>query len=568
VIIDSLLVALGFRVDKKGIEEFEKKAFDVKKAMTGIAEAVAVAGIGEWIGHAVERLSDVQKLSEVLQLPAKSIAALNKVAAENEVPLEGMQSTMETLSRTAGQAALGIGRGAMIFQKLGLHAKDAHGNVKGFNELLGDVADKLQGKSRTEQLGIAGRLGIDEHLLNILGQGRQKIEELTAAAEKANPLGNADYENALKTEKLFAKTKASVTAVSNQIAVKLLPVIDQALTAITAWFGEARNSDAFATFIKMVVSLAMEIGHVVGAVTSVVAAFAKWGPGAAAMKVAIATIIGLKLANWLKGVASAGLDAAKALVKTAGSVEGLKKALMSGLILFLALAIEDLWQFYNGGLSVTGMLVNKWAPALTLIKIGIAALSALWIASMVPVGVATAVGFLPLYLGIIAIGALILALYELKKHWVEVMDFISDKLNPIIDKVNAVADAFGLKGIEHIKSGSQTQADDQKKLIDDPNLQWGVVHPNMKKGEHVYDEGRGASQGTRRLPSGRMVTVFAGGMHTGAPPHVTEGSKHSTQIHNTTVTVQKVEIKTNSPEQMGKEFNRQVTRNAQSRTVL
>lgn len=569
MIIDSLLVRLGFKVDKKGVEEFEKKAFDVKKAMTGIAEAVAVAGIGKWIGDAVSRLADVQKFAEVVQLPAKAIAALNKVAAENEVPIEGMTSTIETLSRTAGQAALGIGRGAMIFQKLGLHAKDSAGHVKGFNELLGDVADKLQGKSRTEQLGIAGRLGIDEHLLNILGQGRQKIEELTAAAEKANPLSNRDYENALKTEKLFVKTKASITAVSNQIAVKLLPVIDQALTAITAWFGQARNSEAFASLVKMVVSLATDLGHVVGAVTGVIGAFAKWGPGAALMKTTIGAIIAFKLAGWLKGVAEAGLSAAKAVFKMATEVGGLKKILMSGLILFLALAIEDLWQFYNGGLSVTGMLVNKWAPALYLIKFGIVALGAAWVASMIPVGIASAIGFAPLYLAIVAIGAVILAVLELKKHWVDVMDVISEKLNPIIDKVNAVADALGFKGIEHIKSGSQSQADDQKKLIDDPNLQWGVVHPNMKKGEHVFDEGRGASQGTRKLASGRVATIFSGGMHAGAPSHVTGGgAKHTTHIQNTNVNVQKVEIKTDNPEQMGKEFHRQVTRNAQSRTVL
>jgi hypothetical protein len=311
----------------------------------------------------------------------------------------------------------------------------------------------------------------------------------------------------------------------------------------------------------MVVSFATDLGVVVGFLTTVIGKFAAWGPGAAILKTALGLLIALKMGSWLAGIAKAAVEAGAALWKTAAGAGGLQKVLSTGLLALLALAIEDLWQFYNGGLSVTGMLVNKWAPALTLIKVAIGALSALWVTSMVPVGVASAIGFLPLYLAVAAIGLLIYELYQLKTHWAVVMDYIAEKINPIIDKVNAVSKALGFGDIiDHVKGGSQSNADDQaKKVAEVPAGQWQKVEPvRGKPGILSY----GPEAPAR--PSPHIV------------PHIINGGSHATtHVTTTSLTIHKLEVKANNPEELGHALDdhankghRNVIRVLKSRTAL
>ena len=71
--------------------------------------------------------------------------------------------------------------------------------------------------------------------------------------------------------------------------------------------------------------------------------------------------------------------------------------------------IEDLWTFYRGGESVTGLLVKKWAPAIDAVKVAL-------------LGLGTALVFLatgsgPVAVFALAIGGIILGAQAIKDAW-------------------------------------------------------------------------------------------------------------------------------------------------------
>ncbi len=67
---------------------------------------------------------------------------LGYAARLNGSSVEASTRSIESLSQKIGEAANGVGRGAMLFQKLGLQARQADGSVKSVGDMLGDVQEK------------------------------------------------------------------------------------------------------------------------------------------------------------------------------------------------------------------------------------------------------------------------------------------------------------------------------------------------------------------------------------------------------------------------------------------
>jgi len=392
--LDELWVALGFKIDAKNLEKFEGLAEKAKSTMLGLGAAIAGAatGIGLMVEKAAGDMGDVQNFAEQMGISAREVAALGKVAAENDSSLEAMKGSLRSLTVMTGQAASGVGRGAMFFKKYHIAAKNADGSTKDLNEVLGDVIDKMAGMDRVKRIALGQRLGFDDATIYLMGQGRKNFEKLRLAALKSNPLTNEDYELADKTDKLFEKAASSVGLLNKRIAVALMPTVNKVLEKFIAWTKEDGNvrrlTDALQTVVNVLEILWKNLDKVA---------------------MVIGVMMTYKLGAGLIAWAASAMATAKSLGTLAAAGSALRTLLTGGLIAAIFLVGEDLWTFYEGGESVTGLLVNKWPFAINLVKLSLVALGGAL--------VALASGSGPLGLLAIGIGGIVLAAKELYDNW-------------------------------------------------------------------------------------------------------------------------------------------------------
>lgn len=367
MILDSLFVKLGFQVDTSKLQEFKQQAEELRGAVgkfAGIFTGVA-AGIGLFVQHVAEGMAEVQEFAELNEMSAKSVAALGKIATENGSSLQDMEDSLQGLNRVIGEASLGIGRGAMTFQKLGLSAKDANGHVKTADNMLGEIADRMQGMSRAQQIALAEKLGINPKLVKLLKDGGENLANLREEAELMSPFSDKDYELALQIDKLFIKAKASLGVFSKQIAVVLMPTVRDLLKGYLDWFKSVRKatSGEHGKALQAFTAIVRRVYYWITQTAGKLADMVKWlvstkvfAYGAAA---ALALFAGLKTYDAILVIIK-GLRGMVAGLMAVNASAMLIPALIGLAVLAVAALVDDFIAFKNGGESVIGDLVKQF----------------------------------------------------------------------------------------------------------------------------------------------------------------------------------------------------------------
>lgn len=374
-IIESFFVALGFQVDTQGLEDMKKKTDELRDSAmrVGAVFTGAAAGIGLLVQGVAASMGELYSFAELNEVSARSVAALGKIAQENDGSLEGMKSTIQSLNKTIGEASLGIGRGAMTFEKLNLAAKRADGSVKSVDDILAEVADKMQGLSRQEQIAMAEKLGIDPQFVKVLEKGSANLAKLREEAEMMNPFTEEDYKLADEVDKLFIKAKNTLGVFTKMLGVSLLPTVKEVLKNYLEWFKASRKatSDVFVRALKLI---AGAIGTVWDWVVRLVTG----------MKAAYDWIIQFKLVTYLAAAALTAFVAVKTydfVVQLGGAIKMLTlrmatfnataliiPAIIGAIILAIGLLIDDYVNWKEGNDSVIGGLVEQFPWLLGVIQ--------------------------------------------------------------------------------------------------------------------------------------------------------------------------------------------------------
>ncbi|HSS39036.1 MAG TPA: hypothetical protein VLT58_09730 [Polyangia bacterium] len=365
----------------------------------------------------------------------------------------------------------------------------------------------------------------------------QRLALLQATFEKLQPMLDASANS------FDAMWGAAVSALKQMTRVATAPLfkgmkqaLDQVNSALYDNAGKltpfGQNIvDGITTAMKYLTQMLTMGGHLI-------MWFAQSKAGALTFKVAIG----------LLGAALAGL----AIEKTVGSFARLLSVMTNMSSLFrgafvtaLGLIAEDLYQFYTGGDSVTGLLVQKLGPALTIVIVAVTSLIALMgalkavaLASALRMAASWAIAFWPVTLAIAAVAALAFGIYELKQHWSEVFDWIGKKWDWVIEKVNAAKEALGIS-TDYQGAGAADGA------TTDPMT--GAVIP--ASGGAPWAPADGAGGGGAWTPAAAAGTVVGAGA---------AGAGNNTTNHNT------FNIKSTDPVQAGNEVSRALTRNAQT----
>lgn len=446
-VIKEFLVGLGFKVDEAGLGKFSSGIAQATIAVTaiGTAAVVAATGIAHFVAGIAAKFDVISDLSGRVNTTASEIMRLGYVATLTDSSVSAVNSSLEGLSTREGEAALGIGRGAMIFKKLGLEAKDSGGKLKSTVVLLAEIGEKLKGLGRGEQLAILQKLGIDRTLIQLL---TSDISGLSAEFDSLYRAAGIDVDKAAAESSLF-----------NDELDRLVAASDAVKSAIgLAFMAQVRG--AFTTLRKFIVDNAPVI---IAALTPVIAVTLDIAEAFIRIVARIGSGVGV-IIGWLAQLGDATNDWSTYIIAAVAAWKYLNLAFLAtpiGMILSLsaaiALLIDDFLTWREGGdslidwgstfgqtLQVLGALIGTVGAAILTAKaimIGAVAATTAWntitiaaTATLSALRVAVAllnIVFLanPIGLVITAIGALITAGYLLIANWGAVKDWFRSLWN-------------------------------------------------------------------------------------------------------------------------------------------
>lgn len=265
--VGALVDFASLSVAEKAVGSFSDKIVSLAK---WAGAAIAAGSVAVAIQRTADKFNDLgDVVSRVGNATVKELDRLGYVAELTGSDANTATDSFENLSRTIGEAAQGIGRGALVFEKLGLSAKDAQGNVKTTTQVLDEIKVKIKDLSKAEQSAYIQRLGLDRSMIGmltsdtteIIDQYNKRTEALGINVDEAAELG-AKYNDAIKV------TKRGFDDIITAFVLRVLPSITTAIERVSKLIDE--NAGLIKSYVEPIAA-AVSIGAdlVTGFITGV-----------------------------------------------------------------------------------------------------------------------------------------------------------------------------------------------------------------------------------------------------------------------------------------------------------
>ncbi len=254
--VGALVDFASLSVAEKAVGSFSDKIVSLAK---WAGAAIAAGSVAVALQRTADKFNDLgDVVSRVGNATVKELDRLGYVAELTGSDANTATASFENLSRTIGEAAQGIGRGALVFEKLGLSAKDAQGNVKTTTQVLDEIKVKIKGLSKAEQSAYIQRLGLDRSMIGmltsdtteIIDQYSKRTEALGINVDEAAELG-AKYNDAIKV------TKRGFDDIITAFVLRVLPSITTAIERVSKLIDE--NAGLINSYVEPI-SEAVSIG--------------------------------------------------------------------------------------------------------------------------------------------------------------------------------------------------------------------------------------------------------------------------------------------------------------------
>ncbi|UQN41876.1 hypothetical protein [Agarivorans sp. B2Z047] len=326
MIVDELITLLGLKSDPSVKRESE----GFNKSMRGMEDSAKKLAAGIVVAQGL--------ISAFVLSFAASADEAGKFADQNNITYESLQELEFAMERVGGSSAELRGDISKLAEEFG--------NLGPADKMLEDLAERMEGLSRTEQLQLGKQLGLSQGTLRLIAEGRDGI---AALREEARALGIVMSEETKKDAAAFQdglyNLKKAALGVAFAIAAGLLPELSAVTNGMTDFI--VANKEIIASSVEQVVrGIAMGFGivsDVIGFLLGLLPEFTGELDATRAIALVVAGALGV--------LAKAAIVAALPFVKI-------------GLVLAaLILIIEDLWALFTGGESVIGNLASKFAES-------------------------------------------------------------------------------------------------------------------------------------------------------------------------------------------------------------
>ena len=265
--VGALVDFASLSVAEKAVGSFSDKIVSLAK---WAGAAIAAGSVAVALQRTADKFNDLgDVVSRVGNATVKELDRLGYVAELTGSDANTATASFENLSRTIGEAVQGIGRGAQVFEKLGLSAKDAQGNVKTTTQVLDEIKVKIQDLSKAEQSAYIQRLGLDRTMIGmltsdtteIIDQYNKRTEALGINVDEAAELG-AKYNDAIKV------TERGFDDIITAFVLRVLPSITTAIERVSKLIDE--NAGLIKSYVEPIAAaLSIGAGLVTGFITGV-----------------------------------------------------------------------------------------------------------------------------------------------------------------------------------------------------------------------------------------------------------------------------------------------------------
>jgi hypothetical protein len=204
--------------------------------LTGVlAGGTAIAGFVASMRNVVNVADEVNKASQKFGVPVESLTSLKFAAQLANVEFDTLQLGLKTLSTNAAAAAGGSREHAAAFEAMGIAVKDAGGNVKGTDQLLGEIANKFEGytagitKTALAAEVFSARAGPSFiPLLNNLREAQKEARDLGAVYGKEFSQAAEDFNDSM------TRVNATLDAQKVLLAGPLLSALNKYMNELLA----------------------------------------------------------------------------------------------------------------------------------------------------------------------------------------------------------------------------------------------------------------------------------------------------------------------------------------------
>ena len=236
---------------KDGAEGFENVAKSAAKFLALIGGTMAVK---RFIENQIEANAALDRFAQNLDQSANSISAWGNAAELAGGSAEGLQGTMDMLSKSQTELQL-TGQSGLIpyFSALGVSLADTQGKARPVNELLLDLSDRFSKMDRTTANNMGRMMGIDQGTMQLLLKGRSEVELMIARQKEYGAVTKQQAEEASRLRNAMVASKQSFEAFGRELLSAATPALEK-MFAIFADFGAwvRENKEFVQTFLTII----------------------------------------------------------------------------------------------------------------------------------------------------------------------------------------------------------------------------------------------------------------------------------------------------------------------------
>lgn len=338
MILDELLVKLGFDYNPKDIDKFKKDLSGTKDLIQNVAtKAIAAATAFNAFIFATTQSSDTQgKLADEIGESVETLNALQYANQRAGNSAEDMSKSLRDLSVRISEASRGAGAGLEAFGELGINVTKSNGSLKTASEVMLEISDRIQEYDKTDQVGLADKLGVKDSL-KLLQSGSAGIRQLMEDAKALGVVTAEDAAISAEFQDSLLDFWTIVKEVSRMITRVFVPSMTEANIQFSDWWKANKQI------------IEQKLPEFIDKITYAVKL----------MVIGFAAFIGLRLATHLVALINLmkGLTAATIAMNVAAF-------LIPIAIAALAAAFVALWEdakvFFEGGDSFIGEMLRKY----------------------------------------------------------------------------------------------------------------------------------------------------------------------------------------------------------------
>lgn len=198
-------------------------------AGVGAGLAAAAGGLFGFVASATQSADALTDFNAETGISVERTQELGFAAEMAGSSAAAMQASLAGLSKVAGDASRGLGRGRKAFEELGISVTDASGNVKTADVLFGELRESFArlGTSAGAQKSIIASLGLDPSTLQLLNATSEEVDLLVEKSRALGIVTTEQAEAAASFQDSLGIARFGVNALGQQIAVGLAPAMQK-----------------------------------------------------------------------------------------------------------------------------------------------------------------------------------------------------------------------------------------------------------------------------------------------------------------------------------------------------